>query len=66
MPDKKFVAHITLGRFRRENRKKVDEGNLAEFEPFEVVFDSVYLMQSVLDSKGSKYYPIKEISFSNQ
>lgn len=63
-PDKKFVAHITLGRFRRENRKSVDEQELVKFEHFNVVFDSFYLMQSVLDSKGSKYFILKQFSFS--
>jgi 2'-5' RNA ligase len=63
LPDKKFVAHITLGRFRRENRKGVDENNLVKFEPFMVNFDSFYLMESVLGSKGSIYYPIKQFNF---
>jgi 2'-5' RNA ligase len=62
-PDKKFVAHITLGRFRRENRKSVDENNLIKFEPFNVNFDSLFLMESMLDSKGSRYYPIKQFNF---
>ena len=63
-PDKKFVAHITLGRFRRENRKSVDEENLVEFEPFDVNFDSYYLMKSILDYRGSKYYEIKKFNFN--
>ena len=62
-PDKKFVAHITLGRFRRENRKSVDEQDLVKFERFNVVFDSFYLMQSMLDSRGSKHYPVKQFYF---
>ena len=65
-PDKKFVAHITLGRFRRENRKSVDERDLVWFESFNVVFDSFYLMESVLDSKGSRHYPLKQFSFSKK
>jgi 2'-5' RNA ligase len=63
-PDKKFVAHITLGRFKRENRKGVDAENLVEFEPFDVNFDSYYLMESVLDYRGSKYYEIKKYNFN--
>lgn len=63
-PDKKFVAHITLGRFRRENRKGVNEENLVEFDPFDVNFDSFYLMESVLDYRGSKYYEIKKYNFN--
>jgi 2'-5' RNA ligase len=63
-PDKKFVAHITLGRFRRENRKSVDADNIVEFESFDVNFDSYYLMESVLDYRGSKYYEIKKFNFN--
>ena len=62
-PDKKFVAHITLGRFRRENRQGVETENLGGFEPFDVNFDSYYLMESVLDFRGSKYYEIKKFNF---
>lgn len=62
-PDKKFSAHVTLGRFRRENRKRVDENNLVEVEPFNIVFDSFYLMKSLLDSNGSKHYPVKHFFF---
>jgi len=62
-PDNRFVAHITLGRFRKENRKSVDEHYLVRFESFNVVFDSFYLMQSVLDFKGSKYYTVKQFYF---
>jgi 2'-5' RNA ligase len=64
-PDKKFVAHITLGRFRRENRKGVDEEKLVNFEPFYVSLNSYFLMESVLDFKGSKHYPIKEFNFKS-
>ena len=63
-PDKKFVAHITLGRFRRENRKSADADKLIEFEPFDVNFDSYYLMESVLDYRGSKYHEIKKYNFN--
>jgi 2'-5' RNA ligase len=62
-PDKKFVAHITLGRFRRENRKSADTNNFAGFEPFSVNFDSYYLMESVLDYRGSKHYSVKQFFF---
>ena len=65
IPDKKFVAHITLGRFRRENKKGVEDKDLFYYEPFEVSFDSFYLMESRLDSRGSHYYPIKKFYFSN-
>jgi len=62
-PDKKFVAHITLGRFRRENRKGAEGVNIESFEPFRVEFNSFFLMKSVLDYRGSEYFPIKEFNF---
>jgi 2'-5' RNA ligase len=62
-PDKKFVAHITMGRFRRENRKSADGMVLESFEPFNVEFNSFFLMKSVLDQKGSRYFPLKEFIF---
>ncbi len=64
-PDKKFVAHITLGRFRRENRKSADENEMVKFEPFNISFNSYYLMESKMDSRGSRYYQIKKFYFSN-
>lgn len=65
-PDKRFVAHITLGRFRRENKRSVNADNLPAVEPFNVKFDSFYLMESVLDSKGSKHYPVQEFNFNKK
>lgn len=64
IPDKKFVAHITLGRFRRDNRERIPHDFNLDFEPFELSLNSFYLMKSVMDSKGSKYYIIKEFNFS--
>jgi 2'-5' RNA ligase len=65
IPDKKFVAHITMGRFRRENRMKVPPDFVFEFEPFPVSCSSFFMMKSEMDSKGSKYYTVKEIKFKN-
>lgn len=65
-PDKKFVAHITLGRFRRENRKGAEGIQIENFEPFKVEFASFYLMKSILGPAGSKYFPLKEFIFKNQ
>jgi 2'-5' RNA ligase len=62
-PDKKFVAHITMGRFRRENRNSVRIENMPHFEPFEVVLTSFYLMKSVLNTKGSVHSVLKEFKF---
>jgi 2'-5' RNA ligase len=65
VPDKKFVAHITMGRFRRENRMKIADDFNFEFEPFSVSCGSFFMMKSVMDSKGSKYFPVKEIKFKD-
>ena len=62
-PDKKFTAHITLGRFRKDNKTRINEKKLITFEPFNVEFDRFYLMESVLDSQGSKYFPVKQFVF---
>ncbi len=60
---KRFVPHITLGRFRKGKRRRMDSMPEIEFGNFEIVFDSFYLMKSVMDSKGSKYYPVKKFYF---
>ena len=62
-PDKKFVAHITMGRFRRENRKSVQTEGIPDFEPFGLEFPVFYLMKSVLDSKGAVHSVLSEFNF---
>jgi 2'-5' RNA ligase len=62
-PDKKFVAHITMGRFRRENRSSVRIENLPDFNPFDVYFPGYYLMKSVLNTKGAVHSVLKEFKF---
>jgi 2'-5' RNA ligase len=62
-PDKKFIAHITLGRFRRENRAKIPNNFIFDFEPFEIRLNSFSLMKSVMDSKGSMYFTLNEFYF---
>lgn len=62
-PDKKFVAHITMGRFRRENRSSIRIENLPDFEPFEVLFPGFYLMKSVLNTNGAVHSVLKEFKF---
>lgn len=66
IPDKKFVPHITLGRFRRENKAKVPADFDLKFEPFSVILKSYYLMESVMNSLGSTYFVIKEFNFDKQ
>lgn len=62
-PDKKFVPHITLGRFRRENRKSVDDIDFPSPEKMEFEFDRFCFMKSIMDFKGSKHFTIKEFKF---
>ena len=63
-PDKKFVPHITLGRFRRENRLGVSDKNFPIIEPMNFEFDRFHLMKSVMDFRGSKYFVIKDFLFN--
>ena len=60
VPDKKFVPHITLGRFKHGRRKKPADKVNIEFENFEIEFRSFYLMKSILKSGGPEYEVIKE------
>jgi 2'-5' RNA ligase len=62
-PDKKFVPHLTLGRFRRENRQGVEDISFPEVEAINFEFKSFYLMKSVLDFKGAQHFVIKEFPF---
>jgi 2'-5' RNA ligase len=64
-PDKKFVPHITLGRFRRENRRRMNEQLSFNVEPIEIIFDSYYVMKSVLKPVGSVYEILQEFKFNN-
>jgi len=59
-PDKKFVPHITLGRFKHERKRKVNENININFNNFEIEFRSFYLMKSILKSGGPEYEVIKE------
>jgi RNA 2',3'-cyclic 3'-phosphodiesterase len=64
IPDKKYIPHITLGRFRRENTGRLNADFKIKFEWFEVVLKSFYLMKSTMDSKGSTYHVVKEFNFA--
>ena len=62
-PDKKFVPHITVGRFRRENRIRLKENINIEVEKIQIIFGSFYLMKSRLTPKGSIFSVIKKFPF---
>lgn len=65
-PDKKFVPHITLGRFRQEHKVKLAKEINIDVEEVEVKFDSFYLIKSQLTPKGSIYSVIKEFKFNKE
>ncbi len=62
-PDKRFIPHITLGRFNRSKRIKVTEPLDAAISRFTVEYDSFCLMQSKLTPAGSVYETINKINF---
>lgn len=62
-PDKDFVPHITLGRFRKEGRMPVAGVTLTDPEKFAVSFGSFFLMKSVMDFRGSTYSVVREFKF---
>ena len=59
-PDKKFIPHVTLGRFKHEAGKKLTANLNVPFENFELKFQSFFLMKSILKSTGPEYEVIKE------
>jgi RNA 2',3'-cyclic 3'-phosphodiesterase len=61
--DKKFVPHITWGRFRRDHRTKISEEININIEPIEITFDSFYLMKSITKPSGSVYEVIQRFKF---
>lgn len=62
-PDKRFIPHITLGRFNRSKRIKITEPPDITIGKFTVEFDSFCLMQSRLTPAGSVYETINQINF---
>jgi RNA 2',3'-cyclic 3'-phosphodiesterase len=62
--DKKFHPHITLGRVRKDKKirfKKIEEKKI---EDLEFVINDFFLMESKIDSSGSKYNVIKKYDMS--
>ena len=62
-PDKPFVPHVTMGRFRRDRRQALTSEISVEVPKMEVVFESFLLMKSVLIQSGSEYEKIKSYKF---
>jgi len=65
-PDKKFIPHVTIGRFRREKKKRLDKSISVEVEPLEIIFNSFNMMKSTLKPSGSVYELIQEFKFNNR
>jgi RNA 2',3'-cyclic 3'-phosphodiesterase len=63
-PEKRFVPHITLGRFRKDKRIKIDKPVEVNVKPIEIEFVSFYLMRSILTPEGSVYETISEFKFN--
>jgi RNA 2',3'-cyclic 3'-phosphodiesterase len=63
-PEKRFVPHITLGRFRKDKRINIDKPVEINMEPIEIEFVSFYLMRSILTPEGSVYETISEFKFN--
>lgn len=64
-PDKKFIPHITLGRFNRNKRQRIDSSFSGILKPAEIEFDSFCLMRSKLMAGGSEYEIISKFNFNN-
>ncbi len=65
IPDKKFVPHITIGRFRQGRKKRIKEKIDLSFADFKIVFNEFYLMKSILKSKGSEHEIISKFQFQS-
>ena len=62
-PEKRFIPHITLGRFGKNKRTKIETPPVVEFEQFTPDFDNFCLMKSVLQPGGSVYEVINTYNF---
>ena len=63
-PDKKFIPHITFGRFNRNKRRKIGSDLVFELTPLKIQFNSFSLMQSKLLPTGSEYEEISTFKFN--
>lgn len=59
---KKFVPHITLGRYKASGKKLQGFTLKINFEPTEFIFDSFFLMKSELTPMGAQYNVIEKFS----
>lgn len=64
-PDKKFIPHITLARFNRNKRIRIENSFEYKMESMSIKFDSFYLMRSKLMPGGSEYEIISKFNFNN-
>lgn len=62
-PDKRFIPHITIGRFNRNKRTKITEPPEHSMKRYELEFESFCLMQSRLTPAGSVYDLLSEFNF---
>ncbi len=62
-PDKKFVPHVTMGRFRRDRRLALTGGIKVEVPKMEIMFENFHLMKSVPVDSGTVYEEIKNFRF---
>jgi 2'-5' RNA ligase len=63
-PEKRFIPHITLGRFKRDKRVKIEQPVNIQMEPIDLEFDSFCLMKSILTPAGSVYEVISNFKFN--
>jgi len=62
--DKRFTPHVTLGRFSKGNRKKIENIPEVSSAGFNIEMDSFCLMKSMMSNKGSEYFLIKKFFFN--
>lgn len=62
-PEKRFIPHITLGRFSRKKRYKLGSDIKYKLLHQKIIFASFFLMKSILTPEGSNYEIINEFSF---
>lgn len=64
IPDKKFIPHITFGRFSRKKRVKINASAEFSLSKIKIGFDSFSLMRSKLMPSGSEYEEISKFNFN--
>lgn len=62
-PEKRFIPHITFGRFSRKKRTKLESDVRYKLHYQKIIFNSFFLMQSRLTPEGSEYDILKEFNF---